>query len=156
MDHQRGIIRRALRCGSGPGLVREDQQVRTQPRGNRQANSALHRIAVVRLHTDPRTRAYAVRRRGEGKTTKEILRCLKRAIAREVSHLITDPPEPLDTRGLRPAREDLGLTLDQAATAMGCSIAALPTMERGHSSNREAITAYTTYLDTLTDTAEAA
>lgn len=145
----------AALCGAAPvpASSGKTNKFRLNRGGNRQANSALHRIAVVRLHTDPRTRSYAERRRGEGKTTKEILRCLKRAIVREVYHLITDPPEPLDTRRLRPARESLGLTLDQAATALDCSIAALSIMERGRSSNRDAITTYTTYLDTLLDAA---
>ena len=48
---------------------------------------ALHRVAVVRLHTDQRTRDYTASRRAAGKTSKEILRCLKRAIAREVYRL---------------------------------------------------------------------
>lgn len=51
--------------------------------GDRQANRALHLIAVGRLRSDPDTRAYATRRRAEGLSTKDILRCLKRAIARE-------------------------------------------------------------------------
>ena len=40
---------------------------------------------------DPRTRAYVVRRQAEGKTTKEIIRCLKRHIAREIYRLLTTP-----------------------------------------------------------------
>ena len=45
---------------------------------------ALHMIAVCRLRYCERTRAYAARRTAEGKTKREILRCLKRYIAREV------------------------------------------------------------------------
>ena len=52
--------------------------------GDRDANTALHIIAVVRLRYCPRTRAYAERRTGEGLSKPEILRCLKRYIAREV------------------------------------------------------------------------
>ncbi|WP_219106407.1 transposase [Austwickia sp. TVS 96-490-7B] len=62
--------------------------------GNRTANCALHRITVVRLHTDPRTRAYAAPRRATGKSTHEILRFLKRAIVREVYHLTCSPTRP--------------------------------------------------------------
>jgi transposase len=54
------------------------------PRGDRQANRALHMIAVCRLRYCPKTRAYVERRTTEGKTKKEIIRCLKRYIAREV------------------------------------------------------------------------
>ena len=51
--------------------------------GNRQANSALHRIVLVRMgHHEP-TRVYAERRRGEGRTNLEIMRSLKRYVARE-------------------------------------------------------------------------
>jgi len=51
--------------------------------GNRQANSALHRIVLVRMgHHEP-TRVYLERRRGEGRTNPEIMRSLKRYVARE-------------------------------------------------------------------------
>jgi transposase len=52
--------------------------------GDRQLNRALHTIALVRLQRDERTRAYAERRRADGKTDREIKRCLKRYIAREL------------------------------------------------------------------------
>lgn len=56
--------------------------------GDRQANAALHRIVYARLRFAPRTRDYFQRRSGEGKTRREIVRCLKRYVAREVFHLI--------------------------------------------------------------------
>lgn len=49
--------------------------------GNRQANAALHRVAVVRLRWDEQTQAYAARRIEEGLSKPEILRCRKRFIA---------------------------------------------------------------------------
>jgi transposase len=52
--------------------------------GNRAANSALHVAVIVRLRYCPRTRAYADRRRAEGLSMSEIIRCLKRYLAREV------------------------------------------------------------------------
>jgi transposase len=52
--------------------------------GDRQLNRALHTIALTRLRTDPDTKAYAARRTAEGKTPREIKRCLKRAIARQI------------------------------------------------------------------------
>jgi transposase len=52
--------------------------------GDRQLNAALWRIAIVRLATDPDTRAYRDRRTAEGKTKTETIRCIKRYIAREV------------------------------------------------------------------------
>lgn len=52
--------------------------------GDRQANRALHMIAVCRLRYEPRTIDYMQRRLAEGLSKKDILRCLKRFIAREV------------------------------------------------------------------------
>jgi transposase len=51
--------------------------------GNRDANRALYMLAISRLRWDPRTRAYVARRTRDGKTTPEIIRCLKRHLARE-------------------------------------------------------------------------
>ncbi|MER6074099.1 transposase [Streptomyces sp. NPDC001817] len=55
--------------------------------GDRQANAALHRIVFTRLRHDPRTQAYFARRTRDGKTRREIIRCLKRYAAREVFNL---------------------------------------------------------------------
>ncbi|MCP4227586.1 MAG: IS110 family transposase [Actinomycetia bacterium] len=52
--------------------------------GNRQANSVLYQIVLTRMSSDPRTRTYVTRRRQEGLRTKEIIRVLKRYVAREV------------------------------------------------------------------------
>ena len=59
--------------------------------GDRGANKALHTVAVVRLKYDERTRAYARRRTAEGLSMKDIMRCLKRAIAREMYQELTRP-----------------------------------------------------------------
>jgi transposase len=56
--------------------------------GDRQLNRALHTIVVARLRDDPRTRAYAARRRGEGKSARDIRRCLKRVVARQLFKLL--------------------------------------------------------------------
>lgn len=52
--------------------------------GNREANHALWRIVITRMSAHPATRAYVQRRTAEGLTKKEIIRCLKRYVAREV------------------------------------------------------------------------
>jgi transposase len=59
--------------------------------GNRDANRALHMICVVRLGRDRRTREYVLRRTAEGKSKLEIMRCLKRYIAREVYRTLVLP-----------------------------------------------------------------
>jgi transposase len=60
--------------------------------GDRQLNRALHTVVLSRMQRDPRTRAYADRRRTEGKTDREIKRCLKRYIARELYRRLETPP----------------------------------------------------------------
>lgn len=56
--------------------------------GDRQLNRALHTVALTRLRIHEPTKAYAARRTHEGKTPREIKRCLKQAIAREVYRLM--------------------------------------------------------------------
>ncbi|WP_199853171.1 transposase [Plantactinospora sp. BC1] len=60
--------------------------------GDRQLNRALHTITLSRLRYDERTRAYADRRRTQGKTDREIKRCLKRYITRELYRRLETPP----------------------------------------------------------------
>ena len=114
----------AMLCGAAPLPASSGKTTRHRLNrgGDRAANSALHKIAIVRMATDPDTRNYVTRRTAEGKTKKDILRCLKRAIAREVFHLITDPQPVAETGDLRPTRKNLGLTLAKAADALDCSL----------------------------------
>jgi transposase len=62
--------------------------------GDRRLNRALHTVAVARLRDDPATRAYAARRRAEGKSPREIRRCVKRAIARHLFKLLQHHDRP--------------------------------------------------------------
>ncbi len=52
--------------------------------GDRQANAALYRIVLTRMSSHQQTRTYVTRRRAEGMSTAEIMRCLKRYVARQV------------------------------------------------------------------------
>jgi len=76
----------AALCGVSPVDASSGKQRRHRLNrgGDRQGNSALWRIVITRMAHDPRTRSYVARRTAEGKTTKEIIRCLKRYVAREV------------------------------------------------------------------------
>jgi transposase len=65
--------------------------------GDRALNSAIHTIALTRMRSCPRTRAYVARRTAEGKTTREIRRCLKRYIARELYRTLTAAMIPTAT-----------------------------------------------------------
>lgn len=57
--------------------------------GDRHANAALYRIVLTRMSRDPRTRTYVTRRRAEGRSNREIIRCLKRYVARETFKHLT-------------------------------------------------------------------
>jgi len=73
-------------CAAAPIPASSGKTVRHRlnPGGNRQANHALWRIVFTRMSSHPATRAYVERRTAEGKSKKEIMRCLKRYVAREV------------------------------------------------------------------------
>jgi transposase len=74
-------------CGVAPIPImtgKRDHRYRFNPGGNRHANNALWRIVLTRLgQREPRTVAYMNRRLAQGKTKPEIIRCLKRYVARE-------------------------------------------------------------------------
>ena len=78
-------------CGSAPIEASSGKVVRHRLNrgGDRQANHALWRIALTRMSSHPETRAYVIKRTAEGKSKRDILRCLKRAIARELFPLLT-------------------------------------------------------------------
>lgn len=63
--------------------------------GDRGLNRAIHTIALTRIRSCPRTRAYVERRTAEGKSSREIRRCLKRYIARELYRTLTQAMTPL-------------------------------------------------------------
>jgi transposase len=81
-------------CGVAPlpaSSGKTQQRFRLNPGGNRQANHALWRIVFTRMSGDERTRKYVARRLAEGRTTREIMRILKRYVARELyPHLVRD------------------------------------------------------------------
>ena len=68
---------------------------RLNPGGDRALNRAIHAIALTRMRSCPRTRAYVARRTAERKTTREIRRCLKRYIARELYRQLNRSMKPL-------------------------------------------------------------
>ena len=63
--------------------------------GDRALNRAIHTIALTRMRSCARTRAYVARRTAEGKTLREIRRCLKRYIAREIYRQLNQSMKPL-------------------------------------------------------------
>jgi transposase len=84
----------AMLAGVAPIPASSGQTIRHRlnRHGDRQLNRAIHVIALTRLRTDPTTRAYAQRRRTDGKTDREIRRCLKRYIARDLYRQLERTP----------------------------------------------------------------
>ncbi len=78
-------------CGAAPvpASTARSNKHRLNRGGDRQANRVLHVITLSRMHTDPRTREYVARRTAQGLSKKDIMRCLKRYIAREIYHIHT-------------------------------------------------------------------
>lgn len=94
----------SMLCGASPIEASSGKTIRHRRNrgGDRQANAALYRIVVVRLRWHQPTRDYLARRLTEGKSKQEIIRCLKRYVAREVFAVLTrrartPPPRPLDS-----------------------------------------------------------
>ncbi len=111
---------------------------RLNPGGDRRANNALYTIVLVRMRYHAPTRAYVARRTTEGKTRPEIMRCLKRFVAREIYHVITNPPDDVPS-GPEIRRRRLQADVTQAALANALNVAPiqLSRLERGltHSNN---------------------
>ena len=93
-------------CGAAPipASSGKTQRHRLNRGGNRQANHALWVTAMVRLRYDERTKNYRDRRTTEGKSSREIVRCLKTYISREIHHAILADLGP-PTHAERPALE---------------------------------------------------
>ena len=93
----------AALCGSAPVQASSGKthRHRLSRGGDRAANSALHRIALVRMANHPPTRAYVARQTANGRSKREIIRMLKRAIAREIYRLLTHPADVPNYADLR-------------------------------------------------------
>lgn len=80
----------AALCGTNPLPASSGKTTRHRLNrgGDRQANRALHVIALTRMRCHEPTKAYVTRRTNEGKSRREIMRCLKRYIARELLPLL--------------------------------------------------------------------
>jgi transposase len=140
----------AALCGASPVEASSGKLVRHRLNqgGNRQANHALWRIVMVRLTCDQPTQAYVARRRAEGKTDREIIRCLKRYVAREVYQLLTNPSAVPAGAHLRAARTAAGITLATAAEHLGTWPTRISELERGRTYNADLATRYQAWLQT--------
>lgn len=73
-----------MRGRADPGSLGKTRRHRLSRGSNREANHALWRIMITRVSARPATRAYVARRTAEGLSKKDVIRCLKRYVAREV------------------------------------------------------------------------
>jgi transposase len=90
----RGRVCRPGRGQPDPRVLRQVTRYRLNRGGDRQLNRALHTILLVRLRTDPDTRAYVARRTAEGKSRRDAKRCLRRVIARQLFRLLERHDQP--------------------------------------------------------------
>ncbi|MFJ9373917.1 transposase [Streptomyces sp. NPDC101455] len=114
--------------------------------GDRQANAAFYRIALVRMSSDPRTRAYVTRQTAAGRTKKEIIRLLKRAVAREMFRCLTTTVTVPHIADLRPLRQSKNLTLTAAARHFSLWPTAISALERGIRRDDDLAHAYRNWL----------
>lgn len=86
----------AMLCGAAPVEASSGKTVRHRLNrgGDRQANAARYRIVLVRMRFDTPTRAYLERRTAQGLSKPEIIRCLKRYVAREIYGILHDTVVP--------------------------------------------------------------
>jgi len=92
----------AALCGVSPVPASSGKTIRHRLNrgGDRAANSALHIIAIGRLRTDPKTKAYVAKRIAEGHSKLDAIRALKRYIAREVFTLIVHRQKEINQTGI--------------------------------------------------------
>ncbi len=123
----------AALCGAAPvpASSGKTNRHRLSRGGDRAANAALYRIALVRMARCQRTREFVARQTAAGRTKKEIIRLLKRAIAREVFRLLTSQVDVPDIADLRPARQAKNITLTAAANRFGVWPNVISNIERG-------------------------
>ncbi len=123
----------AALCGTAPVSASSGKtnRHRLSRGGDRAANSALHTIALNRMTSDPRTRDYVTRQRALKRGTLEILRMLKRAIAREIFKSLTQGLAAPLLADLRPARQAKNITITAAAKALGTTQSKISRTEHG-------------------------
>ncbi|WP_225320872.1 transposase [Streptomyces luteolifulvus] len=123
----------AALCGAAPvpASSGRSNRHRLSRGGDRAANAALYRVALVRMSSDSRTREYVARQTAAGRTKREIIRLLKRAIAREMFRCLTTAVAVPGIADLRLLRQSKNLTLTAAAQHLGVWPATISTLERG-------------------------
>ncbi len=147
-DRLRNEAAFAAMCGVSPVQASSGKTVRHRLNrsGNRQANHALWRIAMVRLTCDDETKAYAERRQAEGKSKRDVIRCLKRHIAREVFWLLKNPVFEAAGPTLRATRTRVGISLQTVSDDLQVWPTKVSRVERGLDHDPAFIERYRTWL----------
>ncbi len=147
-DRMRTEASFAALCGAAPVPASSGRtnRHRLSRGGDRAANAALYRIALVRMSSDSRTREYVARQTAAGRTKKEIIRLLKRAIAREMFRCLTTTVAVPGIADLRPLRQSKNITLTAAARHFGLWPATISTLERGIRRDDDLAHAYRDWL----------
>ena len=139
-------------CGACPIPASSGKTVRHRLNrgGDRQANSALHEIARQRVMRDPETAEYAERARARGKSDREVMRCLKRYVAREAYRALMRPHEirrPEDASELVAARRAAKVSQVRAASILGTSEKYISMLERGQRELKPIRRAYEAWVE---------
>jgi len=112
------------------------------------ANAALHRIVLFRMsRRHPPTMDYIARRTAESLSKRDIIRCLKRYVVREVYHALTHPEPTTEIATLRARRNTLGIPMRAVAEHFHRPINAIARLERGQVQDAELATRYYAWLD---------
>jgi transposase len=135
-------------CGVAPvpASSGKTRRYRLSRGGDRHANSALHRIALVRMSSHQPTIDYVHRQTAQGQPKKQTLRMLRRAITREIYRYLTQPCPVPEWADLRPAREAKNLTVTAAAQHFGVWSTVISRLERGLQRNDNLTTTYRAWL----------
>ncbi|MFE3880449.1 IS110 family transposase [Kitasatospora sp. NPDC059146] len=149
-DRLRSEASFAALCGVAPvpASSGKTSRHRLSRGGDRGANAALYRIALCRMAGDQRTRDYVARQSEAGRTKKEIVRPLKRAVARGIFRCLTTTVAVPEIADLRPARQAKNITLTAVANHFGVWPAVISGIERGTRRDDTLATAYRDWLTT--------
>lgn len=148
-DRLRSEASFAALCGTAPVPASSGKTTRHRLSrgGDRGANYALHVIATVRMSCDPKTKEFAARQRDRGRSNAEIIRILKRAIAREMFTHLTRPAPALDIADLRDLHRAKNITQDAAARALAVPQITISRTERGLFIDTDLATRYRNWLN---------
>jgi transposase len=132
-DRLRSEASFAALCGTAPVPASSGKTThhRLSRGGDRAANHALHTIALVRMSSHPRTKAYVRTQRDKNRSETEILRLLKRAIVREVYRSLARDLIAPDLADLRAARRAKNITITAAAKALNTYPSKISRTEHG-------------------------